>query len=438
MIPLPPPTPTGLKQALICRNLAEPLPEPLDDVVSFFLGGPHRSFYWPDSGPEGPRSVARAVRAAFRGSPEAEPSLEAAFQGLRYLSSLVNIAGQHGVMPRSGGAPPSEDDASCTAAAAAAGAGEAEAVELQQGGAAAGGPGAGPAASASSNSLSLAGIPDPGCVLVAHPCLNSGWFGRSVVLLCSHEPGTGSYGLCINKPLGSSMRHLAEQVSTGKQGGTAAATAIAAAAAVGAIAGSTSAGSATAASRIAAAAAAAGAARQVERQELLAQLQAALGINPADPGSGSWGASSRDGSDSAGSSSGGGGGNSGSSAPVAASTDGAGAGGEGAAPPADVSAEALQGLVDQWAQLLAGKGASALGRLLGWPLPGSGRGTAGAATALGQLLAQLQLESGLDGEEEDEEGGSWLEFNCESGVERPVPRPCRVPGLCPWHVLVLQ
>lgn len=49
------------------------------------------------------------------------------------------------------------------------------------------------ASSSSSSSLEVVAAPERGNVLVAHPAL-SGIFGRSVVLLCSHEPHKGAYG----------------------------------------------------------------------------------------------------------------------------------------------------------------------------------------------------------------------------------------------------
>jgi hypothetical protein len=53
-----------MAQALICRNVGKPLPQPLDDVVAAFLGGQHRSLWWP--GLAAGQSVAEAVRIAFR------------------------------------------------------------------------------------------------------------------------------------------------------------------------------------------------------------------------------------------------------------------------------------------------------------------------------------------------------------------------------------
>jgi hypothetical protein len=54
-------------KALICRNVGEPLPLPLDDVVAAYLGGPGRMYFWPAPGPaEAMQSVEEAVRIAFR------------------------------------------------------------------------------------------------------------------------------------------------------------------------------------------------------------------------------------------------------------------------------------------------------------------------------------------------------------------------------------
>jgi hypothetical protein len=64
---------------------------------------------------------------------------------------------------------------------------------------------------ADSAGVQLASVPERGLVLVAHPACG-GIFSRSVVLLCRHELHQGSYGLILNKPLGSSLRHLHERL----------------------------------------------------------------------------------------------------------------------------------------------------------------------------------------------------------------------------------
>ena len=46
----------------------------------------------------------------------------------------------------------------------------------------------------------LAAGPAKGAVLLAHP-LESGWFERATVLLCSHDSNRGSFGLTLNRPL---------------------------------------------------------------------------------------------------------------------------------------------------------------------------------------------------------------------------------------------
>lgn len=45
--------------------------------------------------------------------------------------------------------------------------------------------------------------PEAGAVLLSHP-LQTGWFSRTAVLLCSHSPTTGAYGLCVNRTAASS------------------------------------------------------------------------------------------------------------------------------------------------------------------------------------------------------------------------------------------
>lgn len=67
----------------------------------------------------------------------------------------------------------------------------------------------------------LAGAPVRGSLLVAHPCLAGNIFARSVVLVCRHD-ATGSYGLVLNKPLGSSLQHLHERLRQLQGGGGAA------------------------------------------------------------------------------------------------------------------------------------------------------------------------------------------------------------------------
>eukprot|EP00887_Chlorella_sp_A99_P002468 scaffold10.g2468.t1 len=244
--------------ALICRNVGVPLPAPLDEVVAAFLGGLHRSYYWPSptqAGPrtcvacqapghplpaqripclpgadqltrrrlplsappplppptrraQGPRSVVGAVRAAFRFSPEEEPTLESAFMGLRYLSGLLGIAERHSML--------------ASAAPAAAAAGEGGGICAAAGPAA---PGArwwetAAAGGAGAPALDPASLPSKGAVLLAHPSLG-GWFARSVVLLCAHDGvgGAGSYGLTLNKPIGGDVRQLSDRVAAATAAG---------------------------------------------------------------------------------------------------------------------------------------------------------------------------------------------------------------------------
>lgn len=169
-------------KALICRNAEQPLPQPLDDVVAVFLGGLHRSYFWP--APLAPQSVVEAVRTAFR-FPLDEPGLGGGFQGLRYLSGLLSIAEKHGML-----APPRPPSDLPFAAGASCGGGRRVAQLLAD--------------------------PERGAVLIAHPCL-AHWFARSTLLLCQHSTVGGAYGLCLNKPLDGSVKDLAERIqqSTG-------------------------------------------------------------------------------------------------------------------------------------------------------------------------------------------------------------------------------
>lgn len=64
----------------------------------------------------------------------------------------------------------------------------------------------------------MAQAPVRGSLLVAHPCLAGNIFARSVVLLCRHD-AAGSYGLILNKPLGSSLQHLHERLRQLQGGG---------------------------------------------------------------------------------------------------------------------------------------------------------------------------------------------------------------------------
>ena len=69
--PLPPPArPDPARfpplQALICRNLATPLPPALDSVVARFLGSSDALYYWPAPVGQPQARVADAVRQAFR------------------------------------------------------------------------------------------------------------------------------------------------------------------------------------------------------------------------------------------------------------------------------------------------------------------------------------------------------------------------------------
>lgn len=124
-----------------------------------------------------PQSVADAVRIGFRFPVEPEPSIDAAFQGLRYLTSLLSIARKHSMLeapPTSWLAAAIDDTPSDTASLF---------EEISK--------------------------PQPGAILIAHPCLPS-WFSRTVVLICNHG-ATGSYGLCLNKPWGGSVIDLIVQ-----------------------------------------------------------------------------------------------------------------------------------------------------------------------------------------------------------------------------------
>ncbi|EFN52820.1 hypothetical protein CHLNCDRAFT_138506 [Chlorella variabilis] len=178
-------------KALVCRNHGAALPAGLDAVVARFLGGAH--YYWPSPGPQ-PR-VLDAVQDAFRRPLAGGGGVEDAFAGVRYLSGLLGVARKHKLLKEAG-------QRGLAAASSAAGQqqeGEQQQEEEQR----QQGPGGG--------EVELAAAPGRGLVLLAHPCLLGSIFSRSVVLLCRHEAQQGAYGLVVNKPLGSSLKHLHER-----------------------------------------------------------------------------------------------------------------------------------------------------------------------------------------------------------------------------------
>jgi len=106
-----------------------------------------------------------------------EPTLDGGFQGLRYLSALLNIARSSGML-ESKTPQPSLSVLNKTAKPA--------------------------------TDLSEISQPRPGALLIAHPCLPD-WFSRTVVLLCDHSPDTTTLGLCLNKPWGGNVLDLVDQ-----------------------------------------------------------------------------------------------------------------------------------------------------------------------------------------------------------------------------------
>ncbi|KAL4856481.1 hypothetical protein ACK3TF_003270 [Chlorella vulgaris] len=175
-------------KALICRNHGAPLPPSLDAVVAQFLGSPQAHYYWPGPG-ERQRRVRDAVRSAFR-HPAADAQMEDAFAGMRYLSGLLAVARKHGLT-----------DAAASGPALAA-----------QPASSSGGDGSASASRGTSQQVQAVPVPTQGSVLLAHPCLLGSIFSRSAVLLCRHDPLTGSYGLVLNKPLGTSLKDLHEKM----------------------------------------------------------------------------------------------------------------------------------------------------------------------------------------------------------------------------------
>jgi hypothetical protein len=114
---------------------------------------------------------------------------------VRYLSGLLNVADKHHmILPRS-------SSGLGRAAAAAAGGGGAEA----------------PAAHAPLPGVRLLAAPERGALLIAHPCLPH-WFARSALLVCQHSAAGGAYALCLNKPLGDSVRDITQRAQQAAAG----------------------------------------------------------------------------------------------------------------------------------------------------------------------------------------------------------------------------
>ncbi|KAK9839784.1 hypothetical protein WJX81_001416 [Elliptochloris bilobata] len=142
------------------------LPESLEAVVNAFLGG--ASLYVP--APLLPRSVAEAVRVAFRFPPEGH-NLDDGLLGLRYLKTLAAIGAKHDLAgpPAKGGKLQGAPDVEQAALAGC------------------------------SERAEPAEAPEAGVVLVAHP-MQTGDFARSVILLCSYGPAAGAAGVILNLP----------------------------------------------------------------------------------------------------------------------------------------------------------------------------------------------------------------------------------------------
>ncbi|PRW39376.1 transcriptional regulator isoform C [Chlorella sorokiniana] len=214
-------------KALICRNVGSPLPPALDSVVARFLGSPDALYYWPAPVGQPQGRVADAVRQAFRQPPPGSEQ-EGAFAATRYLSGLLAIARKHGMLSddrqglvvaaraaalaaRSGDPQQAQRLVGSIISAEASSSGSSESASSSSSAGSNAEASSSSSSSSESSSLEVVSAPERGNVLIAHPAL-SGIFGRSVVLLCSHEPHKGSYGLIVNKPLGSDLQHLYERL----------------------------------------------------------------------------------------------------------------------------------------------------------------------------------------------------------------------------------
>jgi putative AlgH/UPF0301 family transcriptional regulator len=60
---------------------------------------------------------------------------------------------------------------------------------------------------------------EAGALLIAHPLL-MGEFARTVVLLCRHNDATGSYGLCLNRPIPISLKGYLDCLPFGRNSKT--------------------------------------------------------------------------------------------------------------------------------------------------------------------------------------------------------------------------
>jgi hypothetical protein len=121
---------------------------------------------------------------------------------VRYLTAVLAVARKHGLLDAVARHGPG-------AAAGKAAQHQQVAGEQQEAGCP---PGGGSSREAGAGEVALEAAPSRGAVLVAHPCQPGSIFSRSVVLLCRHEAGQGSYGLILNKPLGSSLKDLHEKL----------------------------------------------------------------------------------------------------------------------------------------------------------------------------------------------------------------------------------
>ncbi len=114
----------------------------------------------------------------------AEPSIDGGFQGLRYLSALLHIAKNSGMLEKSTAFSTKNKKNFATATSAT-------------------------ASTSAVSPVEEISHPRPGAILIAHPCLPD-WFSRTVVLLCDHTP-TSTLGLCLNKPWGGDVVDLVQQ-----------------------------------------------------------------------------------------------------------------------------------------------------------------------------------------------------------------------------------
>lgn len=129
-----------------------------------------------------PQSVASMMQIAFR-FPHTEASIDGAFQSLRYMNGLLSIARRHNIAGIATTSSSIEQEQQQ----------ETEEQEQQQ--------------EVLAEQLQ---VPEQGAILISHPCIPH-WFSQSVVLVCQQTPGGGTYGLCLNKPLGTNAGNFLDR-----------------------------------------------------------------------------------------------------------------------------------------------------------------------------------------------------------------------------------